>query len=130
MKLDDATLTLIREMWTAGFSSGDIADKLGWGRKTGRNRVCGHAHRMGIMKSDMRKAKAAKPESVPHPKGGGVQLDKLGRHECHWPIGHPGTRGFRFCGQPAIGLRPYCDHHCKQAWRRIGDNNAAEFAGR
>jgi GcrA cell cycle regulator len=130
MKLDDATLTLIREMWSVGNSSGDIAEKLGWGRKVGRNRVCGLVHRMGIMKSDERKAKVAKPESMPHPKGGGVQLDALGQHDCHWPIGHPGDKRFRFCGQPTEGLKPYCSHHCGKAYRRIGDNNAAEFVER
>lgn len=34
---------------------------------------------------------------------------------CRWPYGHPGKRGFGFCGHPAPG--PYCDHHRGIAYR-------------
>jgi len=35
-------------------------------------------------------------------------------HDCCWPIGHPGEKGFRFCGAPAERRgRPYCEGHRK-----------------
>ena len=37
---------------------------------------------------------------------------------CCWPIGDPGTPGFRFCGQFAVIGKPYCGEHCRDAYRR------------
>ena len=37
---------------------------------------------------------------------------------CCWPIGDPGTRGFRFCGGPALTGKPYCAEHCAIAYGR------------
>ena len=42
---------------------------------------------------------------------------------CCFPIGDPGTKGFRFCDDTAVSGRPYCDEHCATAystWRREG----------
>ena len=41
------------------------------------------------------------------------------RTECQWPIGEPGTRGFRFCGEPAQAGKPYCLSHCRIAFVRV-----------
>lgn len=35
---------------------------------------------------------------------------------CQWPIGEPGNKGFRFCGDPSQPGRPYCEDHCKVAY--------------
>lgn len=40
--------------------------------------------------------------------------------ECQWPVGEPGTRGFRFCGEPAEEGKPYCLSHCRIAFVRLG----------
>ena len=37
---------------------------------------------------------------------------------CQWPIGHPGTREFRFCGDPIERGRPYCCDHARLAYVR------------
>jgi len=31
--------------------------------------------------------------------------------ECCWPIGEPGSRGFRYCDAPTEPGRPYCSEH-------------------
>jgi GcrA cell cycle regulator len=36
---------------------------------------------------------------------------------CCWPIGHPGTPGFRFCDKPAPAAKPYCTEHAGLAYR-------------
>ncbi len=42
---------------------------------------------------------------------------------CCWPIGDPGTTGFRFCDQPALAGKPYCEEHSRKAYApaRSGD---------
>lgn len=37
---------------------------------------------------------------------------------CCWPIGHPGTPGFRFCEDGSVPGRPYCNEHCMVAYAR------------
>jgi GcrA cell cycle regulator len=51
--------------------------------------------------------------------------------DCNWPIGEPGTRGFRFCGASAQIGKPYCDEHARLAYRpacRRGDDDRAAVA--
>ena len=38
---------------------------------------------------------------------------------CCWPIGHPGTPTFRFCGNPAVAAKPYCAEHANIAYRPL-----------
>lgn len=35
---------------------------------------------------------------------------------CVFPLGNPGEPGFGFCGEPTVGGRPYCAHHCRVAY--------------
>lgn len=37
---------------------------------------------------------------------------------CAWPLGDPGTAGFRFCGGDAVPARPYCEQYCCRAYVR------------
>jgi len=35
---------------------------------------------------------------------------------CRWPIGEPGTKGFRYCDAPGVvARRSYCPEHCAVA---------------
>lgn len=38
------------------------------------------------------------------------------RDSCCWPIGEPGTHGFRMCDAPAQPRKPYCAEHAKVAY--------------
>lgn len=40
---------------------------------------------------------------------------------CCWPIGMPGTRGFRYCDEPSRPGKPYCDEHYRIAYVRRAD---------
>ena len=40
----------------------------------------------------------------------------ISREPCCWPIGDPGTRGFRTCDAPAQPRKPYCAEHAKVAY--------------
>ena len=42
----------------------------------------------------------------------------LGEQPCCWPIGDPGTKSFRFCGERALKGKPYCEVHNKRAYTR------------
>ena len=40
----------------------------------------------------------------------------ISREPCCWPIGEPGTRGFRTCDAPAQSRKPYCAEHAGVAY--------------
>jgi GcrA cell cycle regulator len=44
---------------------------------------------------------------------------------CCWPFGEPGSKGFRYCGAPAEIGRPYCEDHCRLAYRKLHDRREA-----
>lgn len=46
---------------------------------------------------------------------------RAGSEPCCWPLGDPGTAGFRFCDDPALVGRPYCEAHARSARRPSGD---------
>jgi GcrA cell cycle regulator len=65
---------------------------------------------------------APKPAPAPAPKAIYTLPPTFGRvATCCWPIGEPGTRGFRFCDDPAQPGRPYCAEHVKLAYVRVRD---------
>lgn len=44
--------------------------------------------------------------------------------ECCWPIGHPGTKDFRYCDDPHRN-KTYCDAHERDAYTHKRQENAA-----
>jgi GcrA cell cycle regulator len=40
---------------------------------------------------------------------------------CCWPIGEPGSPGFRFCDEPAVAGKPYCEAHVQLAYVKVRD---------
>jgi GcrA cell cycle regulator len=38
---------------------------------------------------------------------------------CCWPLGEPGTRGFRFCDAASEPGKPYCSDHVKLAYVKV-----------
>jgi GcrA cell cycle regulator len=74
----------------------------------------------------------AAPESPP-PAWTPRVVASTSRGECCWPIGHPRSRGFRFCGDPAEPKRPYCAVHVRIGYvpmkpRATGGLDAARVA--
>jgi len=46
---------------------------------------------------------------------------RLGSRSCCWPIGEPGTAGFRFCGAEPMAGKPYCTEHAALAYVKPRD---------
>jgi GcrA cell cycle regulator len=46
---------------------------------------------------------------------------RLGARTCCWPIGEPGTSGFRFCGAEPVAGKPYCAEHAALAYVKPRD---------
>ena len=103
----DERVNLLKSLWKQGYTARKIAEKLGGG--VTRNAVIGKAHRMGL---------SAKPQPTKRrlaPSPGTID------RSCQWPIGDPGDRNFKLCGEKAMTGKPYCQFHCSIAYRRIGE---------
>lgn len=46
---------------------------------------------------------------------------RIGSRSCCWPIGEPGTSGFRFCGGEPMAGKPYCTEHAALAYVKPRD---------
>jgi GcrA cell cycle regulator len=44
-----------------------------------------------------------------------------GARSCCWPLGEPGTQGFRFCGGDPMAGKPYCAEHAALAYVKPRD---------
>lgn len=83
-----------------------------------RNAVIGKLHRLGYSEAQPKPTElVGNIPFAPPPKN------------CQWPIGHPGEKGFHFCGETVIRAgRPYCEHHHAVAYRqpKQAEDDAAE----
>ena len=50
-----------------------------------------------------------------------VTIVELKESMCKWPLGDPISPDFRYCGSPAYGGSPYCQHHSKLAYQPVQD---------
>jgi len=46
---------------------------------------------------------------------------RVSNRSCCWPLGEPGTAGFRFCDEGALGGKPYCATHAAVAYVKARD---------
>ena len=60
-------------------------------------------------------ANAPRPTAVVRP------FPRSSARSCCWPIGEPGTEGFRFCTAEAMAPKPYCPEHSALAYVRVRD---------
>lgn len=66
-------------------------------------------------------APAAVVRSFPAPAPRPVISRVGGQKTCCWPIGEPGTSGFRFCSAEAVMGKPYCTEHASLAYVKARD---------
>ena len=90
-------------LWAKGFSIAEIGRQLG----ISKNAVVGKAHRLSL---EPRPSPLKRP---PVRRMHGTNL--LG---CSWPHGHPGEKGFHFCGERPLSGKPYCADHAALAYVR------------
>lgn len=66
------------------------------------------------------------PEEIPPPSVDDLAIPpaqrrtfkQLRKRHCRWPVGNPGTPEFFFCGAERAGEKPYCEAHCRVAYRK------------
>ncbi len=46
---------------------------------------------------------------------------RVSNRSCCWPLGEPGTAGFRFCDEGAMSGKPYCSQHASVAYVKARD---------
>ena len=146
MEWSDEAILRLRALWGEGHSTAEIGRRL----QITKNAVVGKAHRLKLSArpSPIRRSgdqpklsrplqpvppstvmliarpaalvPSAQPESVvrvvrsvARPSGRTVP--------CCWPLGEPGTKGFRFCDATSIHGKPYCLEHAAIAYVRIRD---------
>lgn len=100
-------------LWEQGLATAEIGRRLG----ISKNAVIGKAHRMAL------KARPSPLKSPPRRRNAVVGAAPA----CSWPVGHPGEKGFHFCGSRPLAGKPYCAEHAAIAYlrpKRQGSNAA------
>lgn len=137
----DGIVPRLQALIKAGKSFGQIAKILSFefGVRLSKNAVISKSHRNGWSSP---KAKKVKPSQVPRanktprdkiaigikPEPYLVRSDlppavarktflELGRDDCKWPVGDPGTPSFGFCAQVRVPGMPYCKECCARAYQ-------------
>ncbi len=109
----------VTRLWNEGLTTAEIGKRIG----VSKNAVVGKAHRLGLppRPSPIKRGKrprarppATMPRTAARPRPAPVFA--VGNAACKWPIGHPGDPGFRFCGDPALVGKPYCQDHYLKAY--------------
>ena len=147
---EERTATL-KKLWLEGLSASQVARQLGG---VSRSAVIGKVHRLGIMVRETpvrqrassirvpsrmasRQRPAREATSIARPAAAFERVEEdllptsgilgLGAHSCRWPIGHPDSEDFGFCGRPKLSARgSYCEQHSQGAFRRLGSSEAVE----
>ena len=129
----------LRELWKKGHSASQIAGLLG---NTTRNAVIGKAHRLNLetRKASIKTAPkiGAENSNITEVKNQNLgrktrfrallldknfeqenpkTLEELNDKTCKWPIGHPNTENFYFCGRTSMEKFPYCKLHLLYAFQ-------------
>jgi GcrA cell cycle regulator len=106
-------------LWQEGHSTAEIGRRLG----ISKNAVVGKAHRLLLdpRPSPLKTKPAPKVPAVAAPEPAPAPAPRVvgfSGPSCSWPHGHPGERGFHFCGARPIPGKPYCAEHAALAYIR------------
>jgi len=96
-------------LWTEGLSTAEIGRRLG----VSKNAVVGKAHRLSLTPRPSPVKLTGQPRRRPAPR----LVEQVGP-TCCWPVGHPGEKGFHFCGASPVPGKPYCQDHAAVAYVR------------
>ncbi len=136
----DDTIARLRAFWNEGHSTAEIGRRMG----VTKNAVVGKAHRLDLpgRESPIRRGLAgpnaprlprpsraarptlpAPPSALTRPAPALLPPPPPARRRygppgqpCCWPLGEPGTPGFRFCESGTEQGRPYCPEHSSLAY--------------
>lgn len=145
---DDTRVTSLRQLWAEGHSTAEIGRRLGVSKNAivGKShRLDLPARPSPIRQAGSGRPRAARRQPVPKLAdimpmrfiGGSTSNAptpptvtpavaatiaraplQFGKAPCCWPIGDPGTPSFRFCSALVVLNKPYCEEHCKAAYRK------------
>ena len=115
----------LKDLWSEGLSTSEIGRKLG----VTKNAVVGKAHRLGLPPRPSPIKRATGSKRPTRSKVMAVKSTTRGP-TCMWPIGHPNEPGFRFCGQPALAGKPYCQEHYDIAYIPAGRRDRERASNR
>lgn len=134
----DDRVERLKRLWLDGVSASQIARQLGG---VSRSAVIGKLYRLGLAGKggSTRRQGATRPPAgagaprrvavlrpkpapplrpiatLPDELGLVRDLAALGRGDCRWPIGDPGSADFSFCGRVGAACGPYCAVHSRLA---------------
>jgi GcrA cell cycle regulator len=136
IKWDETRIATLTQMWSAGYSAGQIAKQMG---DLSRSAVIGKIWRMGLERR--REASRYKPVQVKLPKPRPEPLKfapqplprfteptvtpplksllDLEPGDCRYPIGDPRESGFGFCAKPRLSGSVYCAECTDKAYRSV-----------
>ena len=135
MAWTEERVELLTKLWAEGLSASQIARSLG---DVTRNAVIGKIHRLGLSgratptrserpRHTARRKSASKPvlvepeliEEAVLADGNFATVLTLKDSMCKWPIGHPGSSEFHFCGRKTEAGISYCDAHVRVAYQGV-----------
>lgn len=136
----------LKRLWEAGLSGGAIATEIGDVTRNaviGKAHRLGLSKRVNVARPRSPRARKEKMVTVKEPSvrviespptadpildapvidsneiiptGQRVSLFELNDANCHFPVGHPDSPDFFFCGGKALPGLPYCPYHCRIAY--------------
>ena len=132
----------LRALWAEGHSTAEIGRRMG----ISKNAVVGKAHRLNLPARPSPIRRDAEGEAAPVapklprpvvvaprqtlPPAPAARVAPavvrpfprvIAARTCCWPIGEPGTSGFRFCTSEATSGKPYCADHAAVAYVKARD---------
>ena len=143
MSWDDQKVAKLKELWGKGNTASQIAEIIGG---ISRNAVIGKAHRLNLSakiktraatsnqnfdnstnekhiqatkrgrKNKFKSLIIEKDFEPENPK----QLEELTDEVCKWPINHPDSKDFYFCGRTSLKDFSYCKLHLLYAYQPKG----------
>ncbi len=135
MAWTEERVELLTKLWAEGLSASQIARTLG---EATRNAVIGKIHRLGLSgratptraerpRISTRRKPVPKPvmvepeiiEEMVLDDGQYATVLTLTEYMCKWPIGHPGTQDFHFCGRKTEPGVSYCGAHGRIAYQSV-----------
>lgn len=97
-------------LWAEGLSTAEIGRRIG----VTKNAVVGKAHRLHLTP----RPSPVKPSDKPRRRKSALKALENQGPTCSWPLGHPGEKGFHFCGARSLPGKPYCGEHAAVAYVR------------
>ena len=148
MSWTDEKVAKLKELWGKGNTASQIAEIIGG---ISRNAVIGKAHRLNLSAKiktrsattnenfessndnknlKLKRGRRSKFKSLiiekdfepENPK----QLEELTDEVCKWPVNHPDSKDFYFCGRTSLKDFSYCKLHLLYAYQPKGKKDDSE----